>query len=293
MFNAIRRFMISIALLPWMVWQRLRHPTTRAIYYRVHRSQAVFRGQWWFVWVVVCVFAVLFCIDGLQRLNFAPPMPVLMLVFMSLFSTLYLVPWIFEISTAMYREYNRETYDLLCVLPAGAAGVDLAISAACLHRNDLLRWTDFVRLGLSGLILFVFLIILVPILFTLPNSEFSEFLHLLIEMSALVMISYLEHVQSILMGVMLAMLLSHMSRTQTNTNFQGVVVFIGIQAVSLLLVLLLTQWLAHQSDTGSPIVASLVLFFALRHALIIFLWSHLSSYWNVDLSDQRPSFMPV
>jgi hypothetical protein len=167
--------------------------------------------------------------------------------------------------------------------PSGALGANWAICAACLHHNDMLGWIDLFRKLIAGLILFVMLMALMNTTMIVQNLNPLQWMWIFLDMVAMAVAAYTDHVQSTVLGSLSAMLVTCFSRNKTDTLIFGVVIFWLLQGVALLASLftalvLLPAWQIEIS----PILASLTLFYVLREGFIVMVWRELTYHLNAD-----------
>jgi hypothetical protein len=126
---------------------------------------------------------------------------------------------------------------------------------------------------------------------TLGIKDPLQFLSLSIDMALLVIVSFSEHIQSILIAVLLSILISHHSGTRFDSPLWTVPIFWAIQLLSLILVLLVEGWLSSlwigSQSLGpnwyaalSPMSISLLVFHLSRMSLIAVLWKRLNNQWG-------------
>jgi hypothetical protein len=196
-----------------------------------------------------------------------------LLTMMVAFSSVYVVAWAMSTSDAIIREQERHTYDLFCLAPSGALGANLAICTAVLHRDDTLGWLGVLRKLLSAVLLIVLFSILLTTISRQIIPDGFEVLRLSLDMVALVIVSYVDHVQSVVLGSLVGMLTPIFSRTRYDATVLAGGLFLAFQAITLLVALVLLR--------GSLMITLLV-FCLTREFFIALLWRVLAYCLNAD-----------
>jgi hypothetical protein len=189
-------------------------------------------------------------------------------------SSLYVAVWAVGIGAVIIREHEHGTYDQLCLAPSGALGANLAMCTAVLHRDDALGWIDFLRKLTAVLLLFIFLAVLLTTTLRQNIFDLFQFLSLLLNMITLVVMSYVDHVQSIVLGSLVGMLVPVYIRNNIDVRISTIVVFIASQVMTFLAALLV--WNVEIS------LLSLGTAYLTRECLIILFWRTLAYQLNIE-----------
>jgi hypothetical protein len=209
--------------------------------------------------------------------------PILLLMVMAALSSCYVVVWMISISVTIVRERESHTYELLCLTPSGALGVNWAMCAASLHRADALGWIELFRRLLNGLLLLILLMVLLTTAFRENTSNVFHFLTLFVDILLLATVLYVEHVQSIVLGCIVGVLMATYSRSQMDVRFSATGTFLTLQVISLVVSLLIVSNM--HSVLASPFSVtslSLLAFYLLREGLILALWKILAYQLNAN-----------
>jgi hypothetical protein len=223
------------------------------------------------------------------RASFAVLLVMAMVFFTSSF---YVVAWVIAVSITIAREHERGTYDQLCLPPSGALGANWAICAASLHRNDALGWVNFLRKLITGTLLLIFLMILATSILTQHGPNPLQFLLLFLDITALAAASYIDHVQSIVLGCLIGMLTPTYVPRRLDARVFGAGLFLTLQltvyASTWVFGFLLPDLLFDLFGISGwlPSIALVVfrvaLFYALREAVILRVWRVLTERLNAD-----------
>jgi hypothetical protein len=215
------------------------------------------------------------------------PVPIFVLTAMVTLSSCYVVVWVSRIASTIAADRERSTYDQVSVSPSGALGTSWAVCGAILHRDDALGWIDPLRKLLSGLLMFILLMVLLTTAFRENSPELSHFLRFLLDIILLAIVSYVEHVQAVVLGSLVGMLMSTFSRRQADVRIGGVIVFLTIQGVTLLVGLLAGTALTLWYTDSSSILLGLLVFYLIREAVIVAVWRLLAHQLNTNLAELK------
>lgn len=270
-------------LITWTLWHHLRHPPAHILFQKALK-RSVDSSPIRFTIAIAPLVGLLACC-GIEMLliSLKLSIPILALAVMVTLSSGYVITWVIRISASITGERERGTYDLLCLSPPGALGANWALCAASLHHDDALGWIDFLRRLLTGLLLLILLIVLLTTAFRENAPDPLQFLGLFLDMLLLAAMAYVEHVQAIVLGSLVGMLVPAFSRTRVDVRVWGAVVFVMIQAIALMMALLagLVILPAWHTDISS-IFISLLVFYLIREGSIIALWRRLIYQLNVN-----------
>jgi hypothetical protein len=271
-------------LITWILWHRLLHPPAHPLFWSAlqtptNKQTVLTRG------VVPLIGPLVGCGIWMLLIPLELPVPIFVLTAMVTLSSGYVVVWVLRIATIIARERERGTYDQISVSPSGALGTNWAMCVAILHRDDALGWIDPLRKLLSGLLLFILLMVLLTTAFREDAPGLLQFLRFLLDIVLLAAVSYVEHVQAVVLGSLVGMLMPTFSRRQADVRIWGVMVFVMIQAFTLLMTLLAGLILTSWYTDSSSILAILLVFYLLREIFIIASWRLLAYQLNANLEE--------
>lgn len=171
--------------------------------------------------------------------------------------------WIGAAAHAIASERYRATYSLICATPNGAAGANWAIVTAVLHHRDLFNWVDGIRRLFSASMLLLLLMALLPISISKPTN----FYLILLEIFIFTAYSYIEYTQSVVLGMLIAVMVPQYVR---DSGFWSVLVFVALQVAVIVFSLVVTVYL-HKA------IFIIVLLYILREITITTIWKVVSS----------------
>jgi hypothetical protein len=285
MFKHIKRYTQPL-LLTWLLWKHLLHPPEHPLFRRTIRTASHYKIPLPIVWFVLFAACAACYNLWVFLLNFHVSIAVLLPLTMLLLSSAYVMMWISNICLTLIREQEQRTYDTMSISPLGALGANWAICTAILHRHDALAWLDVVRRLLSGFILFILLMVLLTIALKEAVPHSGQPFGLLVDIIALSLMAYVDNVQSVVLGSLIALLLPLYIGNSNDVHIWAVFVFIILQTfafVSFLAVMLLLQTLAL--NNSHAIVFGLVIFYALREGMIYAAWHTLAYHLNSNLAE--------
>ncbi len=203
--------------------------------------------------------------------------------------TLYGLEIATRISALIAREHENGMYDFVRLSPQGGLGLCWAITSAFLYRNQSFRrWKQWARLiygGLSIIVGFAMLILAFEVWGglntpTLQGRVMAEgaldSLVFCVLILLLIAALYIDLVHSTITGVVAAMLTGVYARNRLEARFLALAGFLAVQLTTYLIVLSYVSTFSRlPTNTAYRIVPSaigLLLFFAIREALIYLLW---------------------
>ena len=175
----------------------------------------------------------------------------------------------FNIMSAINRERNQRTYDLLALIPIGLGAVNWLIAAACTQRLDAIdRLSQFRTLAIITLILLMFYFV---------RSGFLAMAAVVVLMIAL----NLDAIQTLIVGCLSGMLAQEFGDVPflalaIFAFIQIITVYLPVTAIAILLFDILRRSQTSALDTDSlTIVIVLVMLFGLRELIIRLRWREL------------------
>ena len=269
-------------LLTWILWYFLLHPPEHPVFHRTLRrasQSSLPLPLIWFTLVVACVVGYSM---WAFLLNFNASVALLLPLTMLLLSSVYVVVWIANISLAIIREQQQATYDPICMAPSGAIGANWSLATGILHRGDRFSWIDLGRRLLSGLLLLILTMALLTITFHKGLRDIAQPLWLMLDILLLTLMSYIDHVQSVVLGVLIAMLMPLYIRNATDVHLWSVFIFITLQVITLTVFVFVSLLaLNYFKFNHLDIAFSLLIHYLLREIFIHIVWNRLSHQLNV------------
>lgn len=264
-------------MLTWKLWNALKNPLADHPLFRraaLQRRFNVTRATL----IAVSIAAVSACMaiianPGLILLLFL--LPVIYIAFHGVF---YGLLWAVRVSQAIAREQQQRTYDVLALTPYGSFGAHWMICTGCIHRGRELEQLQV----FSAEEFFIALIVAVAL--SVERSQFYASASAVLPLmffyaAALLLIFYLNHVQSVILGCLIGMLIPTRIHTSLDAPVYAFGTYLLIQISTYVLTLLvLTAILPQIGNNGSLIheiliaLGGLVIFYAVREAIIRALW---------------------
>lgn len=279
-------------LTTWMLWHHLLRPGAHPLFRRTLIAELADRTTSRMVWIIPLAGFLACCGDWTLFSRPTSSITILLLVAMISFSSFYVVAWVMNIGVMITREYERGTYDPLCLTPPGAIGANWAICTACLHRDDALGWVNLMRQMMAGALLTILVLILMTTALKERTLDLSGLLGILADVAMLSIASYFDHVQSTVLGSLVGMLVPTYSHNSLNVRVLSGVMFLTLQAITFGSTLVSAtvilpgifgalntiSWFA---DSGS-LFWSLLVFYLTREGIIVALWKALAYRLNAN-----------
>jgi hypothetical protein len=201
------------------------------------------------------------------------------LLLMVFSGTLYGILWTMRISGSIAEERTNGRYDLLCLSLNGEIGAVWAICTGCLHQHRAFQQVNSQEAWSVRLILFIPIVISAPLIF---RQLFSVTVTTtLTGIFAIIIIFYLDHVQSILFGSLIGVLVSHYAPNPQNQRMWAAIGFLVVQVVSylflgvvnFLLLPLLYRYMSNWYGDLTVAVINILAFFVVVEFMLNRLWS--------------------
>jgi hypothetical protein len=221
--------------------------------------------------------------------------------------TVYSAIWAIRTSGIIAGSREQQTYDLYCVAPQGALGLNWAICTGFLHRNNRLEQIHgLLRSLLLGTLAIVALIALVLLsnaaqtqISTFARQEVQQASIMLINVVTVLALVYIDHVQSVGLGCVLSMVIPTYARGRIDAQIATVAIYLLLQITTYLLTWwfilgLLPDWFSRVDGWIAPIILAalqVITFYSIREAMIALLWSHLLRRLDVA-SDEEEKLPP-
>lgn len=194
--------------------------------------------------------------------------------------------WAHEISSIISGEHERGTYNLLCLCPSGALGVNWAICTGCLYRHRALE-----RINSTQRVIFAFLI---TVSVNVRESQF-ELALIVLYIAALTVAFHIDYVQSVVLSGLIGLYTASIVANRTDARLWTVGLFLFLQlavyVLSWILGFVLVPGLyvvLHFEGTYADIsllAFRLVIFYAIREGVITGLWYLLLGRLNIQLPE--------
>ncbi len=269
-------------LTTWVLWYHLLHPAPHPLFQRSLRAPLTRTTPSYMAWIVPLSGLAACCGIWTLPLRWRSPIAGLFLVALFFFSSAYVLVWVIDISVTIARERERNTYDLLCLFPSGALGANWAICAASLHRNNALGWIDLLRKLIAGILLLIFLLILIATALRQSAPQpYQQFWRLFLDIIVLSVVSYVDHVQAVVLGSLVGMLVPVYRRTLVSAFVWAVMVFLALQAATFMLTVFAAAVILPGLPLDlSPLLVSLLVGYLAREGFIVSLWRALAYQLN-------------
>jgi len=287
------------------LWRALHHPLEwhpvycRALHLRPLKSPKNPGGWIVFVYLASCC--------GLSIFGSFGWLPLVVVATILLGNTLYALSWTTTITGGIARERETNTYDLLCLSPSGALVISWAFCTAQIHRTQVFKVVYFaVRLICITAMLALGIALLIPLgvlqgigqrgsnLSPVGLESTLSLLYSLLYALAIVIIFFADHIQSMVLGSLVGIVMPSYVRPGTESRFRSMVTFLALQLVAyglpafitLFLVLVyqvlgVSRWFSNLSLA----IVGVIAFLLVREGLIRRYWQRAMQQLNTDDSE--------
>lgn len=295
--------------LTWQLWNSIRFPVWRHPIFLYARKPRQLEDEAFSLWrwlpgillAFVILFAMILPLPALiASAGFIAVLPILLILFNGTVLGTILVAGI-STTIASARKSNR--FELMSISGEGALGVSWLLATGTVHRRNwlktiyrLVRWVVSLVLALLGLAI-------VMLLFSIFTSESDalrqqqfRFLYEVINISLLVAILWLDHIQSLVIAVVLGILLPLITRLEVQIANVGTIIYLSIQSgtyLALFVIYRLMDTIFTELWGNSFIVSitvtllSIVTFYLIRDAIIGLLWRLIFIRYDASIEEYQ------
>jgi hypothetical protein len=216
--------------------------------------------------------------------------------------TVYSLIWSVRTSGLIAQEREHQTYDLYCMSPEGALGVNWAICTGFLHRNNRLEQIHGIVRSLLGIALVIILLIALvlaanadkPRATAFAQEESQRYSLMLVHVATLICLIFIDHVHSIVLSSLVGILVASYARGKIEAQIGTAGAYLTLQisayALTWLIGFVMLPSLYNENATGLAqiilAVIQVILFYGIREAMISVLWNKLSSRLNVTPAEE-------
>lgn len=275
-----------------LLWRALKHPPATHPLFRRTVILPVRASAHYLSWANFVINIVI----GLSR--YAPTLLFLMMpVILLPLGLTYGLDCALRVGNAIGREYEQNTYYLLALSPPGPLAAMWTLCASALYRNhDFMRLRDIVRGTLtSGLVgslaVAAILLVMNSQVFTIYAQPAAMTLTDLANFLMILGAVYAEYIQSLVLGVLVGLLVSTLTRTRLDASLWAFGLYLLLQGLVYVLTLLLGFTLLpllfdalHISGDFTRAGISLLrllIFCGVREIFIIAMWRVLLERLNI------------
>lgn len=273
-------------MITWKIWQQLKNPVSRhPLVWRVIKERTRV------TYPPLGPGLQLLCGIGLCVSMLSP----IGLIFSALLfllvtnSTGYTVFWTAGTSGRIARLQTNDQYDLMCTAPGGKLGLHWAVCTGVLQRDNRL---DKIHTVIRVLLLIALGIVLLTLFssFSAGRQDWSRSALALLNTLGLLAAVYMDHIQSVVCGSIVGMLVPLYIRRPIDARIAAVALYVLVQAFGYILAILAAidgvNIVFAGSDHAVLITAArLLVFVGIREAIIAGLWRWLLSRSETTLEN--------
>ncbi len=271
-------------MITWKIWQQLKNPVSRhPLVWRVVKEHArmpyppLGPGLQFLCGMGLCV-------------SMLSPIGLIfsgLLFLLVTNSTAYTAFWAAGTSGRIARLQTNDQYDLICAAPGGKFSLHWAVCTGVLHRDNRL---DMIHTVLRVLLLIVLGIILLTLFSSLSvgRQDWGRTALALLNTLGLLIAVYMDHIQSVVCGSVVGMLVPLYIRRPLDARIAAVALYVLVQTFGYVPAILAAidgvNIIFADSDQAVLMTAArLLVFVGIREAIIAGLWR-----WLLNRSEATP-----
>lgn len=272
----------------WHLWQHLHTSINHPILNHIQRQYKSLHNTINIIYMVFIVGFVTLCGTVILFTSVDSAIIVTMPLLLIVFSSSYVIPWMYRISWIIGIERDNHTLDSLSVTPAGQVSFKWMISSATVHHKDTLGWIDLSRRIVMGIIWMLFTMALCLTITQISDANPSELFTFVVNIVVFGGIIYVEHAQSILIGCLIAMWIPNKVATRLDATVSAILLYAVLQILTFIAGILLGVLLqggmldANILYNQEFFTISFIMFGLVREVLIYVLWRMLAHESNAN-----------
>lgn len=295
--------------LTWQLWNSIRFPVRRHPIFLYARKPRQLEDEVFSLWrwlpgillAFVILFAMILPLPALiASAGFIVVLPVLLILFNGTVLGTILVAGI-STTIASARKNNR--FELMSVSGEGALGVSWLLATGTVHRRNWLKTINRLVRWVVSLVLVLLGLAIVMLLFSIFTSESDAlrqqqfcFLYEVINVSLLVAVLWLDHIQSLVVAVVLGILLPLITRLEVQLASVGTIIYLSIQSgiyLAIFVIYRLMDTIFTELWGNGFIVSitvtmlSIVTFYLIRDAIIGLLWRLIFIRYDASIEEYQ------
>jgi len=295
--------------LTWQLWNALRFPMRRHPIFNYARKLDVSSDKpslrWRFLQVLAFVSVILFAImlpvpAIITALGLVVGLPLLLIIFNGTVLGTVLVMGIAS-TIASARKDNR--FELMSISLEGGLGVSWLLATGMIHRRNwhktiyrLLKWVVTLILILLGLAMFMLLIGTFASESELLRQQQANVLRDVINISLIVAVLWLDHIQSLVIALVLGIVIPTIIRTELQLRTMVTVIYLIIQFCTYLAIFILYRlidiiftgiWANSFMVSIGITVLSILAFYLMREAIISALWRLMLKQYDASIDEYQ------
>lgn len=293
--------------LTWQLWNALRFPMRRHPIFNHARTPSDSSDvpspfwRWLGRIALVCVilFAMMFPVPTLMTsIGFAIGLPLLLILFNGTALGIILVT---GISKTIASAQKSTRFELMSVSAEGALGVSWLLATGTIHRRNwlkviyrLVKWVVMLVLVLLALAIFMLLLGTITSESELLRQQQLNVLRDVINMSLLVAVLWLDHVQSIVIAIVLGIVLPTIIRVEVQLVSMATMIYLIIQCCTYLAIFVVYRlidiilsglWGDMFIISIAVTFISIMTFYLTREAIIGVLWRIMLNKYDASIEE--------
>jgi|GEM_PF-7078260 len=295
--------------LTWQLWNALRFPQRRHPIFHYARKQSTSRessSRWWRVLLFLAfasfiIFAIVIPVPAIVvTVGAAITIPLMMILFNG---TVLGTLWAVNVSDTIATAYQDNRFELLSLSSQGAYGVLWLLCCGVVHRNNRLKTVYRIVRWVVSLVLVLLGIAIAMMIFgaiTAGSEQLQQqqlnVLRDVIQICLIVCVLWLDHIQSILVAVMVGLVLPAFIKDKTQLRGITPIIYLAIQVFSYLAIFVMYAviGIVLREVFGNTFIVSLMIafttilsFYLIRESIIAGLWRVMLIKYDIALDEYQ------
>jgi hypothetical protein len=301
-------------VITWRIWNMLRNPPFGHSLFRRTLIKRPSNPRTDFEPYTIINTRFIFELLGVMLICTAMLSPIFLIfagigILLILNGTIYSLVWSVRTSGMIAQERERQTYDLYCMSPEGALGVNWAICTGFLHRNNRLEQIHTVVRSLLGIALILILLIALVLVSNAGHQRATQYAQqeverystMLVHVTTIICLIYIDHIHSIVLSCLVGILVASYARGRIEAQLGTAGAYLALQitayALTWLIGFVILPSLYDENANGLAqiglAVMQVIVFYGIREAMIYALWNKVSSRLNVTPTEEASIARPI
>jgi hypothetical protein len=279
----------SFLLTSWYLWQQLHMSVGHPIYKRIQKRYKYLFNAVNILYVIFIVGFVTLSGTVILFTSVDTAIIVTMPLILMVFSSSYIILWVYQITLMIGLERENRTLDNMSVTPVGELSIKWIMCIATIRHRDTLGWIELSRRIVIGIIWMLFTMAICLTISQISAVEISEVLAFVFNIVIFGVVIYVEHAQSILIGCLMAMWIPNILPARIDAMIGAILAYFTVQILTFVTSLSLGVFLQSSGHfdlntlfNQEFFTISFIMFMLVREILILILWRVLAHQSNAN-----------
>lgn len=189
-----------------------------------------------------------------------------------IFSSSYILLWLYRSTVLLKQQHRNAVLDSINVIPPGGEFVTLAICHGVMNEADRLGWLRLLRQMVVLMIMAGTSLAILIAASQITTIALSDVVRVLVDITFMCLLLYLEHQQSVLIACFTAIILPQYLSHHGNLISNVMAIFVLIQFATWTIPLLAVVLLSNQQQVSMMVSLNIMLFLTIREGILFVMY---------------------